>query len=508
MKNLKITFKLKTDLIAHRFLSIDSILLNAHYNLLRRVGSLEKDHYIDVADDLKNLTKWICVKNNQVSGSIWYIDKDEFMLLNNIAIRKTNKKNDILKYTGREIVTASRKVPNSGEFKMFEFMYETMQLTSVYFYVRGDVEYIDKLLKDVKYLGKKSSSGFGWVESYMLEEIEVDKSFYLNKTTPSKPLVYASFIDEIKTLKVSYYRSLPPYSEKKDLKLSLMPTTALYELEDNTWEQKDNYSVVDTDKYEKYLSNTSFLRNYLEDNTNRIELKKGTKYILINDDSYSIECACCGVKVKEGIAGNLKGYLSKNFTDFPSMTSSKALCKDCMWSMKDKSCKKIDYSFVSEDGVKYLYGQNMQKFEGAKTALAKDTAAKEYRTRFVYNLNKHKPPYSVNFNVNKGKPNHIAFKGKITLSSAYPILNYGDTGAIHIDTQLLLEALDDIKDIMSKTSLSKSHILNATKTHPDGVGQTPQIKKELNTLANRKIMSDFQKRYDSSIRRIIQMAIF
>lgn len=90
MKNLKITFSLKDGAILSRFTTIDSIYWVRHYALQRELGNIQKDKFIETKDDLINLSKWLKVENDVLSGSIWYVDENSHVSLWNTQIRKKN----------------------------------------------------------------------------------------------------------------------------------------------------------------------------------------------------------------------------------------------------------------------------------------------------------------------------------------------------------------------------------------------------------------------------------
>lgn len=511
MKNLKITFSLKDGAILSRFTTIDSILLVHHYALQRELGNIPKDKFVETKDDLENLSKWIEVKNNVLSGSIWYIDKDSHVSLWNAPVRKRTDVNAIFETTGKSVVSASKPTPSSGEFKAFDLAYESIKVDKIHFYIKGDEIYIDKLLKRVKFIGAKSSSGNGWVKNYKLDIVDVDKSFMIDAYTPSKPLPMASF--EIESKKVAIFRTLPPYSDKKDKEYCFMPTTSLIERSDNS---RFNNAFKISNTAIKPIMNTEFLYKNLSKNTKfnfesynipkgllKINNESEAKVSLLEEAQKDGICACCGKKFTTGVIGDIKKLFSSNFNDFPMMGKENGICRECLWSVQDESCKNIDFSFVQSNKVEYLYGGKMS-IEGVKPQSL-------FRKEFISNLDLLEAPYSININTNKGKSNHIGFKGNITISNAYAVFNFGDKGSEFIDVELLKEAIDDMIEIMNKTKTSKKADSGLKKTHllnfEDYKGNF-SISKDLDTFENRGILSDFYKKYDSSIRRVLHIIVF
>lgn len=513
MKNLKITFSLKDGAILSRFTTIDSILLVHHYALQRELGNIPKDIFIETKDDLVNLSKWLKVENDVLSGSIWYVDENSHVSLWNTPIRKKIDVNAIFETTGKSVVSASKPTPSSGEFKAFDLAYEIIKVDKIHFYIKGDEAYIDRLLKRVKFIGAKSSSGNGWVKDYKIEVIEKDKSFMIDDYTPSKPLPANRF--KIDSKKIAVFRTLPPYSDKKDKEYCYMPTTSLIERSDKS-RLNSAFKVCEIENKVPVM-NTEFLYNNLSKNTKfnfesysvpksliKIGIKDNNSLLSTNDIKDGI-CACCGKEFTKGLIGDIKKVFSQNFNDFPTIGKEQGICKECLWSVQDESCKQIDFSIVQEDRLQYFFGGRMD------SSLKNDKEKREYRKELIYNLDLLKVPYSINYNTNSGKSNHIGFKGNLSVSSAYGIFNYGDKGSEFIDVELLKEALIDMVEIMEKTRTTKKSDSGLKKTHLlnlDDYKGNFSMSKDLNTEENRKILSDFYKKYDSSIRRILHMVVF
>lgn len=533
MKNLKITFSLKDGAILSRFTTIDSILLVHHYALQRELGNIPKDKFIETKDDLVNLSKWLKVENDVLSGSIWYVDENSHVSLWNTPIRKKIDVNAIFETTGKSVVSASKPTPSSGEFKAFDLAYEIIKVDKIHFYIKGDEAYIDRLLKRVKFIGAKSSSGNGWVKDYKIEVIEKDKSFMIDDYTPSKPLPANRF--KIDSKKIAVFRTLPPYSDKKDKEYCYMPTTSLIERSDNSrlnssfkvsegasFDEVFKHIAIDSNmpcQFENKVPvmNTEFLYNNLSKNTKfnfeTYSVPKGLIKIGIKDNNSLLStddikdgiCACCGKEFTKGLIGDIKKVFSQNFNDFPTIGKEQGICKECLWSVQDESCKQIDFSIVQEDRLQYFFGGRMD------SSLKNDKEKREYRKELIYNLDLLKVPYSINYNTNSGKSNHIGFKGNLSVSSAYSVFNYGDKGSEFVDVELLKEALADMVEIMEKTRTTKKSDSGLKKTHLlnfDDYKGNFSMSKDLNTEENRRILSDFYKKYDSSIRRVLHMVVF
>jgi hypothetical protein len=503
-KNLKLTVHLKSEAIMDRFLSIDSILLYEHYKLQRKLGNIAKDVFIETKDDLENLSKWISAEYGSVSGSIWYVADDAFISLWNTPVRKTTKAMDIYRMTGRAVTSESKRTPSSGEFKTFDLAFETIKVDKIHFYVRGDKAYIEKLCQNISSVGKKSSIGFGWVDNVEIEVIKEDKSFMLDEHTVSKPLACSQI--EIDSHKVAFYRTLPPYHSKEGQEACYMPTTAWVETSDNSRNNKQFKSLKDF----SFISNTHFLHNALEDSTkfnfDSFVAKKG--YLKFDREESQGACGACGAETKKGIVGDLKKYFSATFNDFPEISTSSVLCEHCMWSTQSDSEKAIGFTLAHKNKVLYVQGGKMEVFSEKKTENSK--LQSQYRKDLIYSLDAQKVPFSINWKTTTNTQ-HVGFKGKVSISNAMQVFNYGDSGTEFVDIELLNQALKDMVQIMEESSTNKKKNNGFKKTHllnvQDYKGNVA-VNSDLNTLKNRQILSGFYKKYDSSIRKVLHKVVF
>lgn len=508
--NLKITFEFTSNIILNRFTTIDSILLAQHYATQRANKAMDVNTFIETKDDLVNIAKWLEIKNGVISGSVWYVEPDKDIYLWNTPVRKATNQFDIYHYSGKAITSESKPSPQSGEFKRYDLAFETMKVDSIYFYIRGDRSYIEKLISHIKWIGKKSNIGFGRVNNVYLTEIKEDKSFQLDPFTPAKPLPIKSF--SIDSKKVAFHRALPPYSEKSDKEACYMPTTALIERSD-TSRNNSNFKVHAPNGY---ISNTSFLRNKLGDDLLKIE--ENPKHYIVFDNTkkdglfdkeiVSATCACCGSEVKRGIKGNIKEAFGPLFNDFPSMSKADAVCENCLWSLSSLGEKRIGFSLVNNEGVTYVQGGYMQIFSENKTENSK--LQSRYRKDMVENFDLQQVPFSLNFKTTTNTQ-HVGFKGEVSLSNAFISVNYGDSGAEFVDIELLNEALQEMVKIMENTRTSKKADSGLKKTHLLNIEDykgNPDMSKELKTLNNKKILSEFYKKYNASIRKVLHKVVF
>jgi hypothetical protein len=362
-----------------------------------------------------------------------------------------------------------------------------MIVPKVYFYVRGKKEYIEELLKDLKFIGKKMSSGFGIVSNVEVEEIEEDKSFMLNETTPAKPLPINNW--NIKSKKITYYRALPPYYEKKDLEACYMPTRALIETTDESYKNKSFKVANDI----SYISASDFARKYsnFEDVELFKKLNKNLQYLTTNKEH---TCVICGSKAEEGILGNPKHLLPKTFNDYGFLDKGNFICSACLWSMKQE--RVLGNTVIDTKKLFYLQGSKMD-IKGAKEQ-------QKFRDEFFRNLDLLKPPFLISLK-STANAQHTVFKNKVAISNAMIPISYGNEEEMLVDVELLKQAIKDMEEILSSNDcIKKPHLLGLEKIDD----RFPKLSQKCNNKENLLILQNFWKKYDRSIRKVLNRVMF
>ena len=490
MKNLKITFHLSSPVILDRFTTIDSILLSIWFKKIREQKKL-KDRFVEVKDMLDEID-FLDKKNDILSGSVWYVEKDALVSIENHVIVKKIDDKKYIQVGNKKSIDTSR-----GEFKAYQIGMEALVTPSIYFYVRGKKDVIAELLKEVRYIGKKGAIGFGRVNSFGIEEAMEDKSFALDENTPSKPLPCDKFT--INSKKVAFFRAYPPYYSKKEQKPCYMPTTALVEKRDGTGDSDIYKAICDT----KYISPTSFawrqtlgkegvigvLGTDLPNNS-----KKGVHPILTDDEKLFKHCILCGEKTGYGIVGNPKNYLPITFNDYGFIESGDFMCYNCWWSLKNE--KILGNTLIkNNEEVIYLQGKHMS-VKGTKEQ-------QKFRDEFFRNLDLLEPPFLISLK-STANAQHTVFKGKVAISNAMIPISYGTDESIMVDVELLKEAIADMEKIVKENKcIKKAHLTNQEQIREP----MAKLSKVCDTEENRKILSEFYKKYDRSVRKVLNRII-
>ena len=470
MKNLKITFSFATPFFLRRFTTIDSILLALHYG---NVPQKDINPYEDESVDF--LEK----RNGSLSGSIWFVEDNETVVPYTDVIKRSlttdfffvlSKGLDPKEY-GRSAVRQG-----SGDYKAILNYYERTYANSIYFYLKGDTDKINKLLNKIKYIGKKGKYGWGRVNEIKIEEISRDKSFLLNKFTPAKPLPVSEWGMSVQTDRIAYFRSTPPYWLKTGLQPCYMPHTTLTELIDKKPVKAQKVIPADFIPPSVLISSNAELPDE----------QKG--YI----KKMSGRCAFCGRDVDEGapLSGKgLENVTSSSFADFHEIIKDSSLvCNDCHTSLK---------------ALGVIFKKGMLKIirQGSYETVDKE----EFKQGILNGFGK--PPYLLTWKTITNNQ-HIFYKGgcRTTLSSAMPVICRGDGETIFLDVEVFKQALKDAKELeglyvsllKKKENFPKTLVTSKIVGHAIGM---PAIKKE--TAKSDEYMQKlyaFWRKYDLSTR--------
>lgn len=215
-KNLKIEIFLKSSVaINPKKGAFDSVLALLYFNEMKNNKTFNGDY----AQELPFLKKSKCGVYHTsfpILNDVQYYDKD-------IMIKKFDhdfyaKFGLLSKNTGKSVTV---KDTTGGALKNSLFSIEKIGAKSITYYVCGDETVIRRLLSKLRFLGKKSSLGWGEIERIELaqtyEDFSIQRSGKLMRNVP----VDNSF--NLKSDKISLFRLTHPYWKKSDLKECIVP---------------------------------------------------------------------------------------------------------------------------------------------------------------------------------------------------------------------------------------------------------------------------------------------
>ncbi|MCK9549270.1 hypothetical protein [Aquamicrobium sp.] len=214
--NLKITIYLKSSVaMQKRKGAFDSILARLYFSELEKNGTFNGDYaqplpFLDITDGVYHTSF-------PIFNGVKYYDKEK--LIKTFDHDMYAKYGEILtkKGSGKGVVMTVQ-----GTYKNAFFSIERIGVDQIIYYARGDMKQIASLLNNLRFLGKKSSLGWGEVEKIEIEKIESDYSLIKHgKLMRNIPKKNSLQIED--TGRVSLFRLQHPYWKKTDMVECLMP---------------------------------------------------------------------------------------------------------------------------------------------------------------------------------------------------------------------------------------------------------------------------------------------
>lgn len=464
MENLKITINLSSPILIDRFSTIDAILLNLYIKRNFKTTKYPRDKM----DSFNFIDKY----KDGYCGSIWFVEKDELVLLENKSITKKPEYN----YLNENRSRPKKYTVGSGEFKSYSLFYEVQRIGSLYFYVRGDKSVIEDLLKDLSYLGKKASIGLGKVSSFKVEIVDEDKSVFLSKNNPSRPVSVKNYT--LDNNRIGFFCSKAPYWDKTMFEACYMPNNTLYESEyvKSKYTPCKNKDFVSAVKFTYDILHND-TKNWAERDVKKFMKKKDT-YVSNNTEH---RCIFSSEIAKEGvIAKNITKNIGDSFTDYDSLMRSSFMSKEGFWCWKNGVARGnpktvLGFHIVDENGIFFVMGKN-------KTM------------SIIDGLNKAKVPFSIALKSTE-KAQHVVFKSKVTLSKELICCQQGDN-TFYFSLDDAIECKKEAEMLCKKYDFAISSLLPNTKIEKPFT----MFKKILNNEEHYKIASDFYKKYDHNVR--------
>ncbi|KAB7889740.1 hypothetical protein [Poseidonibacter ostreae] len=173
---IMITIHLENGFCKLSNMPFDSILAKLHFQQEMNNGTFDGDYY-------KQLPFL------KMSDGIYHTSKPFYEInhISNETIIKSFNLNLYLELDGD--MTYAQKIlnPNSNHLRQHKIELELIYTDKITYYVNGDYEYIEKLLQNLNFIGKKTSIGWGKIFSIEMEELKEDFSL-VKDNIPSRHL--------------------------------------------------------------------------------------------------------------------------------------------------------------------------------------------------------------------------------------------------------------------------------------------------------------------------------
>lgn len=214
--NLKIEFFLDNSVaMQKRKGAFDSILALLYFNGLKNEDKFDGDYKQHL--NFLDMTDGVYHTSFPIFNGIKYFDKEK--LIKKFDHDIYAKYGEIVSPKGKE---KQKVLTVQGAYKNEFYSIERFVVDSITYYVRGDKEVIESLLKNLRYLGKKSSLGWGKIKHISIEETEKDYSIFKDGNLMRNIPIKNSWGFE--SNKVNLFRLTHPYWSREDLADCLMPS--------------------------------------------------------------------------------------------------------------------------------------------------------------------------------------------------------------------------------------------------------------------------------------------
>lgn len=173
---IKITIHLENSHCKLSNMPFDSILAKLHFQQEMNDGTFDGDYY-------KQLPFL------KMSDGIYHTSKPfyEISHISNETIIKSFNLDLYLELKGDMKNAPTITNNRSGKYKQHKVEFELIYTDKITYYVNGHFEYIEKLLQNLNFIGKKTSIGWGKVFSIEMEELKEDVSLFRDNK-PSRHL--------------------------------------------------------------------------------------------------------------------------------------------------------------------------------------------------------------------------------------------------------------------------------------------------------------------------------
>jgi len=186
MKNLQVTIKLCSPAILAKN-PLDGLLANLFFARQKEAGTFNGDYQ----QELKFIER--------DPDGFYHVSSPIFKVksINNTTIMKSFDSKEYRDLFPKAKPPKAITNLSSGAFKSHIVKLEQLNVDEVVFFVRGDIDVIVELLGNLRFLGKKSSLGFGEVEKIIIKKIKDDRSVVSNGVLMRQVPINSKWLDKV-----------------------------------------------------------------------------------------------------------------------------------------------------------------------------------------------------------------------------------------------------------------------------------------------------------------------
>lgn len=225
-KNFKAVAHMKTPIAAIHPIILDAIISAAKAKEILGEQFYSGENIAGTEEQIRSMLDPILdTRNGVYCTSIGIGDNREYV--GSWSKRWCDKNEDIVKFRGKG---KQRVDIGSGHYKNYHMPLVLKSYKTITFYVRGDMQEVQRLLENyIFYLGKKGSQGYGQILKWEFEEITEDWSIWKDgkamRPIPAKSCkeYFEQKIEEQTNIFVTRHPVIPPYWRTDYIELCLFP---------------------------------------------------------------------------------------------------------------------------------------------------------------------------------------------------------------------------------------------------------------------------------------------
>jgi CRISPR type IV-associated protein Csf3 len=216
---LKVTAYLETNIICNDFITFDGIISYLESLSYVARGIINPDALV-TEDDLIDIP--IPIEKYKFEDDFVY--KSSIGLFDGIETIEKWKKKYPTEYI--HFIENKKVGINRGTRKDYNMPMISFSTDKIIFYVVGKKQNISVMLKKMKFLGKKSSQGYGKVRKWSIEDVEEKNCFWFLRSFPIKFVNLVKYIGSLDfdfSLISRFSSYKPPYWARKNHTICYLP---------------------------------------------------------------------------------------------------------------------------------------------------------------------------------------------------------------------------------------------------------------------------------------------
>lgn len=386
--------------------------------------------------------------------------------------------------------TTGNKLPagawnlSSGNYKMHVSSFELSSVEEVVFYCRGDRDTVQDLLKDLRYLGKKTAHGNGKVKNIIVEETEENRSVVFQDRLMRPVPLKSRYLSEVNEKPAARLMPLThPYWDRGREAMVRIPGTKGKRVLAKGGVLVENPPRAIAEAF-------GFKKNY------KIEISKHGKFEHIEDNK-DCKCKMCGRVQEKGYLDPKSILIENNTNDFYKYIQPRSpfLCDYCYYNYKN-------YAKKMQKNLDRIYGDMSNILITGKSVESKNLYSDDKTDLYDILMDPPKEPFAVIIKELAGTtPVNGTFSFLPTVDTGLICITYGVEN-LFVQPEKVFSCIEDAEAVFAyakqnKINLSEDVLFNRSKTEKYALWYTMSMASD-EELSEK--MSVFFSKYDKGTR--------